>query len=120
MEPLRVGEFEEAKLNPEKQFLPDFVICNDRYVHTPRTPNNDDIGLKGKELFDLIRGIPGVTDVTISKKELRVSKEYSHTWEEITPMIREAFKHVYGPNIKFVTENGAVIAWRRLKTQLKA
>ncbi len=115
----RVSEREVPEVNPNKRFFPDFPLCNDTATHTSYSyRNKKDVGEKGVALVEAVLAIHGVIDLTISKNELRVVKQPAHTWEEVTPLIHNAFRHVYGDDIKFIGENKAILAYRRLRVAM--
>lgn len=116
-----VSEREVPMLNPEKRFFPDFPICKDRGIaHTSYSYRKvADVGKEGVALVEAVLAVPGVYDLTISDNELRVAKYHSHSWEEITPQIREAFKKVFGDDIVFPDENRLVLMIRRTRVALQ-
>src|SRR3989344_7789644 len=118
----RVNEWELSGLNPGKQFLTDFELAGCAHVHsTPIEESEvDEIGADAFRLADIVAKIHGVDQARVSRKELRVFKLPTHTWEELTPLIRKAFKEVYGENIAFSYENQLVLWIRRLRVELKS
>lgn len=119
----RVNEWELSGLNPGKQFLTDFVVSLDSdhvYKSELFEKERKAIGELGCKLADLVLDIHGVDVIKVSENELRVFKLPTHTWEELTPLIRKAFKEVYGENIKFSYQNRLVLMIRRLRVELKS
>ena len=119
---LRVNEWELSGLNPGKQFLTDFELAGCAHVHSTPIEESDveEIGADAFRLANIVSKIHGVDQARVSRKELRVFKLPTHTWEELTPLIRKAFKEVYGENIKFSYQNRLVLMVRRLRVELKS
>ncbi len=117
----RVNEWELSDLNPGKQFLTDFDLSHGSYVRTAPLDEKEqkEVGEKGSQLAVLVMGIHGVNSVRISKGELRVYKLATHSWDELSPLIRDAFESVYG-KIAFQKENPILLTWRRVKVILKS
>jgi hypothetical protein len=117
----RVHEFEESAINPSKVFEPDFNLVECHHIHTSKNLTSKDvveIGEKAFELVKLLDGIHGIRYTSISKLELRVFKLSTHKWEELTPLVRNAFRQVYGQDIVFQKENAGILAYRRLKAKI--
>lgn len=120
----RVNEWELSSLNPGKQFLTDFELSECGHVHSTLIDGTDEnikeIGPDAIRLANTVAKIHGIDQARVSRKELRVFKLPTHTWEELTPLIRNAFKEVYGENIEFSYENQLVLWIRRLRVELKS
>lgn len=118
----RVNEWELSGLNPGKQFLTDFELAGCGHVHSTPIEESEveEIGANAVRLANIVANIHGVDQARVSRKELRVFKSPTHTWEELTPLIRNAFKEVYGENIAFSYENQLVLMIRRLRVELKS
>lgn len=116
---LRVEELEDSKYNPVKYFHPGFDLALCRHVHnSPLVTEDNDLGEKAVKLVNLVTKIDGVSGVTVSKLELRVSKKPPYSWDELSESVRAAFREVYGQNIVFQLENPIILAARRLKVKI--
>jgi hypothetical protein len=76
--------------NPEiKSFLTTEEISAPRLEHFKRPLDNDsegvlgELGLIGAQIVKDIMAIPGVMEIRIKPKEIRMKKERSSSWEDI-------------------------------------